>query len=80
MTVQSKSTCQLIRPGKTYAGKQGLSYFEGISAEQVYVALIAPTARQLGHQAETEQRPFDEVASALDTIHKVIESLRLSPR
>lgn len=26
-------TCRLIRRGETYSGKQGLSYFEGISAQ-----------------------------------------------
>lgn len=28
-------TCRLLRPGRSYAGKQGLSYFEGISTQTV---------------------------------------------
>jgi uncharacterized RmlC-like cupin family protein len=30
-----KPTCQVIRRGGTYAGKQGFEYFEGISAQRV---------------------------------------------
>ena len=30
-----KRTCQVIRPAHTYDGKQGFSYFEGISAQSV---------------------------------------------
>lgn len=49
---------------------------DGISVENVLVALIAPTARRLGNMAETEQHPFADLASALDTLQKVIEPLR----
>lgn len=30
---ETKPSCQVIRPGNPYGGKQGLSYFEGVSAE-----------------------------------------------
>lgn len=32
---QKKATCQIIRSSTTFEGKQGLNYFEGISAETV---------------------------------------------
>ena len=32
-TVSAAPTCRIIRGGKTYQGKQGLSYFAGVSAE-----------------------------------------------
>ena len=35
MSVPSKPTCRLVRPGETYDGKQGLTYFDGIAAETV---------------------------------------------
>ena len=35
MSASSKPTCRLVRPGETYDGKQGLSYFAGIAAETV---------------------------------------------
>jgi uncharacterized RmlC-like cupin family protein len=35
MMEQKKKTCQIIRPSKTFEGKQGLTYFEGIAAETV---------------------------------------------
>jgi uncharacterized RmlC-like cupin family protein len=33
-------TCKIIRPGDTYEGKQGFSYFEGIAAETVEAQAI----------------------------------------
>ena len=35
MSVPLKPTCRLVRPGETYDGKQGLTYFAGIAAETV---------------------------------------------
>ncbi len=35
MSQQAKSTCQIVRPAKTFEGKQGLNYFEGIATETV---------------------------------------------
>ena len=35
MSVPFKPTCHLIRPGETYDGKQGFTYFAGIAAETV---------------------------------------------
>ena len=52
MTVQSKSSCRLIRPDHAFEGKQGLAYFEGISTETVgargicmHVLTMPPGAR-----------------------------------
>jgi len=56
MSVSSKPTCRIVRPGSTYAGKQGLSYFEGIAAETVgstgicmHLLTIPPGARAKAH-------------------------------
>ena len=74
MTVQSKSTCQLIRPGKTYAGKQGLSYFEGISAEQVgsqgicmHILTMPPGARAKAHLHENHETAIYCLSGEVDT-------------
>jgi len=32
---QKKASCQIVRPAKSFEGKQGLSYFEGIASETV---------------------------------------------
>jgi uncharacterized RmlC-like cupin family protein len=56
MSLSSKPTCRIVRPGSTYAGKQGLSYFEGIAAETVgskgicmHLLTIPPGARAKAH-------------------------------
>ena len=62
MTVKSKPTCRLIRPNNTYAGKQGLSYFEGISTETVgsrgicmHILTMPPGARAKAHLHEAHE-------------------------
>jgi uncharacterized RmlC-like cupin family protein len=62
MSTQSKPTCRVIRPGSTYDGKQGLSYFEGIAAETVgakglcmHVLTIPPGARAKAHLHENHE-------------------------
>lgn len=42
MSSDTAPTCVVVRPGDAYAGKQGLSYVAGISAETV-VAVLART-------------------------------------
>ncbi|AYG67041.1 MULTISPECIES: cupin domain-containing protein [unclassified Rhizobium] len=56
MNVSSKPTCRIVRPGGTYAGKQGFSYFEGIAAETVgstgicmHLLTIPPGGRAKAH-------------------------------
>lgn len=49
-------TCAVVRPGKTFDGKQGLTYVEGISAERVgstgicmHLLTLPPGARANAH-------------------------------
>jgi len=74
MTVQPKSDCRLIRPGKTYDGKQGLSYFEGISAEQVgskgicmHILTMPPGARAKAHLHEAHETAIYCLTGEVDT-------------
>jgi uncharacterized RmlC-like cupin family protein len=49
-------TCRIVRPGHTYEGKQGLSYFEGVAKETVgskgicmHLLTIPPGGRARAH-------------------------------
>jgi uncharacterized RmlC-like cupin family protein len=62
MSVSSKPTCRIVRPGSTYAGKQGLNYFQGIAAETVgstgiclHLLTIPPGARAKAHLHEAHE-------------------------
>ncbi|URK87216.1 cupin domain-containing protein [Rhizobium sp. RCAM05350] len=62
MLQSSKPTCRVVRPGDTYDGKQGFSYFEGISAEGVgstgicmHLLTIPPGGRAKAHKHETHE-------------------------
>ncbi len=55
-------TCQVIKPGETFEGKQGLSYFAGISAESVgaagicmHIVTIPPGAKANAHMHENHE-------------------------
>ena len=57
-----KQTCQVIRPAGTYDGKQGFSYFEGISAESVgadgicmHFLTVPPGGRAKAHLHESHE-------------------------
>jgi uncharacterized RmlC-like cupin family protein len=57
-----KPTCKIIRPGDTYDGKQGFSYFEGIAAETVgstgvcmHLLSIPPGGRAKAHMHENHE-------------------------
>jgi uncharacterized RmlC-like cupin family protein len=74
MTVQSKSTCRLIRPGGTYDGKQGLRYFEGISTETVgsqgicmHILTMPPGARAKAHLHENHETAIYVLSGEVDT-------------
>jgi uncharacterized RmlC-like cupin family protein len=74
MTVQSKSTCRLVRPGNTYDGKQGLSYFEGISMQTVgsqaicmHVLTMPPGARAKAHLHEAHETAIYCLSGEVDT-------------
>jgi uncharacterized RmlC-like cupin family protein len=62
MLPSSRPTCRIVRPGQTYDGKQGLSYFEGISAEAVgstgicmHLLTIPPGGRAKAHLHESHE-------------------------
>jgi uncharacterized RmlC-like cupin family protein len=55
-------TCRLVRPRGTYAGKQGLSYFEGVAAETVgsrgicmHLLTIPPDGRARAHKHQSHE-------------------------
>ena len=57
-----KPTCKIIRPTDTYDGKQGFSYFEGISAESagaqaicMHMLAIPPGGRAKAHLHENHE-------------------------
>jgi len=62
MLQSSRPTCRIVRPGQTYDGKQGLSYFEGISAEAtgstgicMHLLTIPPGGRAKAHMHESHE-------------------------
>jgi uncharacterized RmlC-like cupin family protein len=62
MATTAKPTCRLVRPNGAYDGKQGLSYFEGVSAQSVgssgicmHVVTIPPGARAKAHLHESHE-------------------------
>lgn len=55
-------SCKLIRPGESFEGKQGLSYFEGVSAESagseglcMHLVTIPPGASARPHYHEAHE-------------------------
>jgi uncharacterized RmlC-like cupin family protein len=59
MSSNDRPTCKLIRPGSTYDGKQGFSYFEGISSQSagssaicMHLLTIPPGGRAKAHLHE----------------------------
>src|SRR5260370_29089649 len=62
MSTSPKLTCQIVRPGGTYDGKQGFSYFEGLSAQSVgsqgicmHLLTIPPGGRAKAHLHENHE-------------------------
>ncbi|QLF71076.1 cupin domain-containing protein [Peteryoungia desertarenae] len=60
--VIEKPTCRVVRPGATFDGQQGLSYFEGIAAQTVgstglcmHLVTIPPGARARAHLHENHE-------------------------
>lgn len=60
--MSTQSTCRIIRPQSTYDGKQGFSYFEGISAQSVgsqgvcmHLLKIPPGGRAKAHLHENHE-------------------------
>jgi uncharacterized RmlC-like cupin family protein len=70
----SKPTCRLVKPDATYDGKQGLSYFQGISAETVgasgicmHLLTIPPGARAKAHLHESHETAIYMLSGQADT-------------
>lgn len=58
----SKPTCRIVKPGSPFEGKQGLSYFEGISAQSVgstgicmHLLTMPPGARAKAHLHQSHE-------------------------
>ncbi len=61
-TTATKATCAILRPESTFEGKQGFSYFHGISAESVganaicmHLLTIPPGGRAKAHLHENHE-------------------------
>ena len=62
MPQSAAKTCKLIKPSETYEGKQGFSYFEGISTETagstgicMHLLKIPPGGRAKAHKHESHE-------------------------
>jgi uncharacterized RmlC-like cupin family protein len=62
MSRTTAASCKVIRPGDTYDGKQGFSYFEGIAKETVgsegicmHLLTIPPGGRARAHMHENHE-------------------------
>lgn len=60
--MSTQPTCQIVRPQSTYDGKQGFSYFEGISAQStgsqglcMHLLVIPPGGRARAHLHENHE-------------------------
>ncbi|MBX3576771.1 MAG: cupin domain-containing protein [Rhizobiaceae bacterium] len=74
MTAADPATCRLIRPNSSYAGKQGLSYLEGISTETVgskaicmHILTMPPGARAKAHLHENHETAIYVLSGEVDT-------------
>lgn len=74
MTTKKDMTCRIVRPDSTFAGKQGLTYAEGISAESVgskaicmHVLTMPPGARAKAHLHENHETAIYMLAGEADT-------------
>ena len=62
MSDDARPTCRVVRPGETYAGKQGFDYHAGISAESVgarsicmHLLTLEPGDRARAHLHESHE-------------------------
>ena len=74
MSVSSKPTCRIVRPGSSYAGKQGLNYFQGIAAETVgstgicmHLLTIPPGGRAKAHLHEAHETAIYVLSGEVNT-------------
>ena len=76
MTNSGKPTCKVIRSSESYAGKQGLNYFTGISAESVgsqgicmHLLTIPPGGRAKVHLHENHETAIYVLSGEAETWH-----------
>lgn len=74
MDSASKPTCRIVKPDAAYDGKQGLSYFQGISAETVgskgicmHLLTIPPGAKAKAHLHESHETAIFMLSGSADT-------------
>lgn len=74
MDSASKPTCRVVKPDSAYDGKQGLSYFQGISAETVgsrgicmHLLTIPPGASAKAHLHDTHETAIYMLSGSADT-------------
>ena len=70
------TACTLVRSGETYAGKQDLSYFSGISAESagaqalcLHLVTIPPGGRARAHLHEHHESAVYVLTGAVEVWH-----------
>lgn len=76
MTVSSDKRCTLLRVGETYAGKQGLNYFAGVSAETagaqgicLHLLTIPPGGRAKAHLHEHHETAIYVISGEAEVWH-----------
>ena len=74
MSESETQTCNLVRPGEPYRGKQGLRYFEGISTETVgsraicmHVLNMPPGARAKAHRHDRHETAIYMLSGSVRT-------------
>ncbi|WJH40610.1 cupin domain-containing protein [Aliirhizobium terrae] len=74
MDTASKPTCRIVKPGSSYDGKQGLSYFEGISAQSVasqgicmHLLTIPPGGQAKAHLHQSHETAIYMLSGSADT-------------
>ena len=74
MTGTGAALCRVVRPGKAFIGKQGLSYAPGISAESagatglhLQMVTIPPGARAKAHKHEGHETAIYALAGTSST-------------
>lgn len=76
MTTPSEPRCVLIRPDEGYEGKQGLSYFTGVSAESagatglcMHLLRIPPGGRAKAHRHEHHETAIYVLSGEADVYY-----------
>lgn len=74
MNRSSRSTCQIVKPGTAYDGRQGFNYVEGISAQSVgatgicmHLLTIPPRMRARAHLHEGHETAIYILSGSADT-------------